>query len=110
MKVNVLGTEYEIFLCSNDVDPKLDNHDGYCDTSVRKIVVDAMNKRDKDSKADLDAYRKSVIRHELLHAFLYESGLDAEIYWAKSEEMVDWLAIQFPKLMRAMREAGALDA
>jgi len=49
-----------------------------------------------------------VIRHELIHAFLFKSGLDACAEWARNEEMVDWLAIQFPKLMKAFQEADCL--
>jgi len=28
--------------------------------------------------------------------------------WARHEEMVDWIAIQFPKIMKAFQEVGAL--
>lgn len=110
MTIKVLGEEYEVCFCSSRSDPKLETRDGYCDTSVRKIVINSMENPDEASKADLKTYRETVIRHELLHAFIYESGLDAEVYWAKSEEMVGWVAIQLPKLAKAMREAGALDA
>ena len=53
-----------------------------------------------------------VIRHEIIHAFLFESGLaqntnDVES-WAMNEEMVDWLAIQFPKLLKAFKEAECI--
>ena len=37
---------------------------------------------------------KKVIRHELVHAFLFESGLSVNS-WADNEEIVDWIAIQF---------------
>jgi len=52
---------------------------------------------------DLDSVTRKNIRHELIHAFLSESGLWANCDWAK-EEMVDWLAIQFPKLLKAFTE------
>ena len=49
----------------------------------------------------------------LIHAFLNESGLRynsfaPETAWARNEEMVDWIAIQFPKLMKAFRDADAI--
>ncbi|WP_461218455.1 hypothetical protein [Lapidilactobacillus salsurivasis] len=47
---------------------------------------------------DLEVYTRKTLRHELIHAFLYESGLDANSEWARNEEIVDWIAIQFPKL------------
>lgn len=67
-------------------------------------------KQDPDSVKDLVAYQKKVLRHEIVHAFLYERGLWQNSYgskcWAQNEEMVDWIAIQEPKLNRAFKEAG----
>lgn len=58
---------------------------------------------------DLVAYQKKVLRHEIVHAFLYESGLWQNAYgskcWAKNEEMIDWMAIQIPKIQKAYKEA-----
>lgn len=66
-------------------------------------------KQDAISVKDLVAYQKKVIRHEIIHAFLYESGLWQNAYsskcWAQNEEMVDWMAIQFPKIQSAYKEA-----
>ena len=46
---------------------------------------------------------------QIVHAFLYESGLRQNAYgskcWAKNEEMIDWMAIQIPKIQRAYKEA-----
>ena len=47
-------------------------------------------------------------RHEIIHAFLCESGLAENSTWAQEEEMVDWFAKQAPKLIKAWKEAGAL--
>lgn len=105
--VDVLGTLYSIKEIDPAQDAKLDNRDGYIDTSVKECVIDSMRKTDADSKLNMEEYKKSVIRHELIHAFLYESGLDA-CSWAMNEEMVDWLAIQLPKMKKAFEEAGVL--
>ena len=64
------------------------------------------------SIGDLNSYTKKVLRHEIIHAFLYESGLwnnsgDVEA-WAQSEEMTDWFSIQFPKILRAFQEVKAI--
>ena len=88
--------------------------DGYCDQSTREIIVDDMEKYQEQlgSKADLRIYKKQVTRHEIIHAFLFESGLDVSSVkaesWATNEEMVDWIAIQMPKIIAAMEKAGAL--
>jgi hypothetical protein len=54
-----------------------------------------------------------TLRHEIVHAFFTESGLmdnalQLESAWAGNEEMVDWFAIQGPKIYAAWKEAGAV--
>ncbi len=106
--IDVLGTPYTLKEVERGSDPKLtDRNDGYTDTSIRECVVDNMNTEEPGSKANLQGYKKGVIRHELIHAFLFESGLDS-CSWAVNEEMIDWLALQFPKMRKAFEEADAL--
>lgn len=112
MKVNVLGMEYETYRRDATEDKKLETRDGYMDSSTKEIVISNL-KPDDDSKKDLESYIKSVLRHEIIHAFLYESGLDVCAKnefgsWATNEEMVDWIAIQFPKILKAFQEVGCL--
>ena len=56
-------------------------------------------------------YQKKCLRHELVHAFMFESGL-AENWEHKNlgqeETVVDWVAIQFPKLLEIFKKVGAL--
>lgn len=112
-KVNILGTEYTIEHRKATDDPKIgDGCDGYCDTSIKLLVVENMEP-DPHCKADLETYTKQVIRHEIIHAFMFESGLDAcsnhfEAAWATNEEMIDWFAIQAPKIMDAFKDVGCL--
>ena len=92
-EVHILGTRYSIRIIDED-DYRYDREaDGWCDQSVKDLV----------------AYQKKVLRHEIVHAFLYESGLWQNAYgskcWAKNEEMIDWMAIQIPKIQRAYKEA-----
>lgn len=107
MKANVLGTEYKINITNSDNDPYLKDMDGYCDDTVKTIVVDEM-KPDGHSKKDLKDYQNKVMRHELIHAFLSESGLTNNSIWADNEEMVDWFAIQFPKIEKVFRGLNIL--
>ena len=106
MTVNVLGTEYTIEEANKITDPNLEQHDGYCDYSTKTIVIDTF--RDSPgSLKDLESYKTRVIRHELIHAFLFESGLDG-CSWAKDEEIVDWIACQFPKLQDSFAQCNAI--
>lgn len=112
MTVNILGTEYTIEKRKEADDENLRNADGYTDTSIKLIVIEDIQS-EQGSKQDLEGYIKTVIRHEIIHAFLFESGMDAnthccEIGWARNEEMVDWFAIQFPKILETFKAADAL--
>lgn len=110
-KVNILGTEWTIKRHRRRDDPELAEADGYTDNSIRLIVVENME-HEKGCKLDLEQYAKVVMRHEIIHAFLYESGLDGCSHipanWAQNEEMVDWFAIQLPKIFKAFEQAECL--
>lgn len=109
--VQILGTDYDIFI---DVDPEQmpEGADGCLDQSICMIKVVQMGDASRDTLADLDEYRNKVLRHEITHAFLYESGLwnnsgSAET-WATNETIVDWFAIQSPKIFKVFKELGCL--
>ena len=107
MKVNVLGTIYTLEESNAQKDEGLLDGDGYCDTSIKKCVVDEMKVTGVGVKKNIPEYRNAVKRHELIHAFLYEAGLSG-CSWANNEEMVDWIAIQFPKMQKLFEEAKCL--
>lgn len=103
-QVNVLGTSYTVKRESEVNDPKLKECDGYCDDTLKLCVV-ADFVPDTMSKGNLEDYKNKVIRHEIIHAFLFESGLSE---MSADETFVDWIAAQFPKLHQAFQEANAL--
>lgn len=105
--VNVLGVSYDIFECDESEDEYLIDIDGYCDYTAHRIIINTFEP-DDGSYEDLDAFRQRVVRHELIHAFLAESGL-ADDSWASNEEIVDWIAQQFPKMLEAFIHAGAIE-
>ena len=114
-KVDVLGVEYTILQKTDEEDALLKEADGCCDTSVKRITLRRYTQEDREqpnSQRDLDEYQRKALRHEIVHAFLYESGLSVNSggasNWAGNEEMVDWIAIQGPKIMKAWQEAGAV--
>ena len=113
-KVNILGSDWEVVEGNSTEYPTLMGCDGYTDSSVKRLVINSMDdfEKDAEAKADLKAYKRQVIRHELIHAFLEESGLSTNTTcftaWAASEEIVDWIAIQTPKIYRACEQLGVL--
>lgn len=86
-----------------------DGYDGETDLFKKEIHISTMK---KDPKEYRPIHTKNALRHEIIHAFFYESGLDTSSLryeaWARNEEMVDFFAIQFPKIIKAMKKAGAL--
>lgn len=111
-KVNILGSEWSIFRREKDSDESLKDCDGYTDPTTRTVVI-AEAKKEPGCVEDVEAYMRKVTRHEIVHAFFYESGLQVNSLrlddgWATNEEMVDWIAIQGKKLYKAWQEAGAL--
>ena len=110
LKVNILGSEWSVKFGNEEAYPNLAEMDGYSDFSTREIVVDDMkaSQGQIEAKADLENYQKQVVRHEIIHAFLLESGLDSSSNsadsWAVNEEMVDWFAIQSPKIFKVFSE------
>lgn len=109
-KVNILGSEWSVKFGNEEEYPNLAEMDGYSDFSIREIVVDDMEASQGQigAKADLESYQKQVVRHEIIHAFLLESGLDSNSNsadsWAVNEEMVDWFAIQSPKIFKVFNK------
>lgn len=116
--VRILGTLYTITVKKYDEDEAFDRRsiDGYCDSYTKQIVVCDMTTYkgwENEEKETCAQCQKQTVRHEIVHAFFYESGLDASSNaidgpWAKNEELIDWLAIQGPKIYSAWKEAGAL--
>ena len=108
MKIEVLGVKYNLILNDSQEDyPILKEADGATDTSIKRILIAKMEK-DFRTLEDLRYYQNKVLRHELIHAFLYESGLSVNSEWASNEEIVDWIAIQFPKLFEIFSKNNIL--
>lgn len=106
--VNILGTEYEILRQSRKENPKLENSNGLCEQYSKQIIVDTFDEAKEDVMCveNLEDFEKKVLRHEIIHAYLGESGLRSNSDWAENEEMIDWFAIQFPKLLKTFSELG----
>ena len=116
--VNILGSEYRIVRKRFEDDPYFKDNEcnGYCDGYIREIAICDMTSYpgyENEPIASLKIAEKQTLRHEIVHAFLDESGLgdNAALYnnaWAKNEEMVDWFALQGPKIYEAWKQAEAL--
>ena len=112
MKINILGTEYTIIKQSEEENPKLEGKFGYTEPYSKKIVLDAklgVPDKEKDSAERQDLFANKVLRHELIHAFFVESGLNDNCDYATNEELVDWIAAQFPRMLEVFNKLEVID-
>lgn len=97
-EINILGQVYPIFEDTAENNDVLKKNDGYIDLGNRIIVLEKNIPNKK--------LKEHILKHELVHAFLIESGLDDQTFdaWAKNEEMIDWIALQLFKMSNTATE------
>jgi hypothetical protein len=96
--MKILGIDYMLKDNCKISDYKaLEEREAYTDFTTKEIIVSEFGE-DYNSVKNIKNHINKVKRHEIIHAMLYESGLDCNSDWATNEEIVDWVAIQYPKL------------
>ena len=110
MKINILGQNYNVKTQTEEENPKLKGADGFTERYSKEIVIRDLRELEGEltQSDNLEYYQKKVTRHEIIHAYLYESGLSCNSDWADNEEIVDWIAIQLPKIVETCEKVGAL--
>lgn len=99
--VNILGTEYTI----EQRELRDEDIDGFTDNTSKLIVIRSDN---VNNVGDFEYLQKKQLRHEIVHAFMSESGLQCN--WQHIEQFghdettVDWFAIQSPKIFKVFQE------
>ena len=115
MNVSIMGTCYDIRFV-DEYPERLkcvgEYADGLFNRCNREIYI--LKNKDKDFTYEgRKRHMNRVLIHEIIHAYLEESGLSANSNmisaWAQNEEMVDWLAIQSSKIFATFQEVGCLD-
>lgn len=115
--VEILGAMWAVRICTEEEEPLLKDLGGFTDWTERSICIHDVP-RDNELGNPLEHIKK-IIRHEVVHAFMFESGL-AENWehreMGQEEQTVDWIAIQMPKIEKAVdkiygeiRETGSQD-
>lgn len=112
-KVDILGSEWTIKYL--DEDPRFEHADGFTNEALREIIIENVKVPSDSLDFDLQsqyANQKRVLRHEIIHAYLFESGLGESSSpceaWAVNEEMVDWFARNFSKMTVTFKELNCL--
>ena len=108
--IEILGTDYKIIEQSEQENAKLKECLGLCEHYSKKIILNDMKEVEKDIMCveNIEELKKKVLRHEIVHAFFGESGLRGNSDYAENEELVDWIAIQAPKIFKAFADADAM--
>lgn len=106
--VNILGTEYEI-QSSEDIHKTLmtTQNTGECDMYAKVISISPQEFITNDNRENVNkAIYNICMRHEILHAFFHEAGVDK---YSADEILVDFIAMQFPKLKKIFEEVKCDD-
>ncbi len=102
--VNILGTQYTI-----EEEPEVikENADGICYPYSNKIKIRPLKDMlDEDNtKEEKERCFKEALSHECVHAYFRESGL---YNYMKDEVLVDWIAVQMPKMVKTFQELNIL--
>ena len=111
--VNILGVPYKLeFVPYIEIEDELSQNtglnlelQGLCDTDDKIIYI---------NNTISEKQQIITMRHELIHSFLYESGLNSCSLstvggWAVNEEMVDFFALQWVKINKVFNELGLVE-
>jgi len=102
-KIYILGTEYDFMVSIAENDSDLISADGAHNGLQRFIKINAEPLQgEKETRPE---YIKLCKRHEIVHAFMFQCGLEE---WNQNELLVDWIAHKFPQMLAAMQEVDAL--
>ena len=106
MKINILGTEYKLTVCSEDEDLRLNGMDGLTDETTKELVVESYEKSkdEPNSKKNLQVQINKVKRHEIIHAFLFESGLAENSAWAQMKKWWSSSLSSFRSCLKRLRQ------
>lgn len=109
-KVTIMGSKWTIKFKKLEEDNDLQGCDGYCDYSINSIVIKKQEKK-QYSVDDLENEMRKTLRHELIHAYLHESGLSSCIpaQSGHNELYIDWFANKYPQIENTFKELGIND-
>jgi len=108
VNVSILGQNYKVLVLTEDHYPKLKsaNASGLAELYSKQLILNKDNMaEDAETYDNLQGYSEKVLRHEVVHAYFHESGLTG---YCQDEVLVDWLAVQLPKIVKSVSEASAV--
>lgn len=104
IKVNILGSEWTVRSATETEEPRLDGVSGFTDWTTRTICLE---KNTQGNIGSMETYMNKVIRHEVVHAFMFESGLGDSFEhkdYGQEEMIVDWFAFQMGDIVKVVMD------
>lgn len=107
MHIDILGTPYNIKFATRKEYPKFDiaEADGLAELYSKELYIRTEYEDDLNCFNNITDYREKVLRHELFHAIFHECGLDK---YSEDEELVNFLALQYHKIVDIMEKGKEL--
>lgn len=100
-RVKILGETYKVDTnCKELVGSGADGMCKMYSKEIKIIPAEFMLENEDKLEEKIERY-KEVVRHEVIHAFLSENGLDD---YSRDEKIVQWFAMQLPKINMAISE------
>lgn len=102
--VMILGAVWTVRSATEKGEPRLENKNGFTDWTERLICLEREPQGDIGS---METYMKQVIRHEVVHAFMFESGLGDSFEhkdYGHEETIVDWFAFQMGNIVNVVMD------
>lgn len=104
--VDILGEPWRVKVCSSDVEPRLKDNAGFTDWTSHFMGIADPDETEGSLDNDVE-FVKHVARHEIVHAFMFQSGLGDD--WRHSdmghdETVVDWIARQFKAMQKVIEK------
>ena len=99
--IDILGAKYKLYFKKVKEDKTLKGLNGYCDYEMKIIVVSK-----KLTEKHFTLAKKTIV-HEIIHAFIYESGIinyPDIVSWTRSEQCVDFFAMHYTKMFNLYKE------
>lgn len=102
--VRILGAVWTVRSATETEEPRLEGVNGFTDWTTRTICLE---KNTQGNLGCIKTYMNQVIKHEVIHAFMFESGLGDSFEhkdYGQEETIVDWFAFQMGNIMNVVMD------